>query len=433
MAKCLIIFEDEKADNFNPLTLLRPVYFLRPGIRTLSEKILDGFDEYHPNFFCRPELAGVTSERTRIPVNDFEDKDFEETIFINGRVKFNKDFIRALKTAGTNAVLLSGEEIAALKLVGRLNDDEYKLLKEGDLGGFYDKFRKNAETLNIELPMYNFIWDMISAIDDEITEDFKYFHKNSNGEGFLKGRDLSGGDTRKFTGVEFVNPNDIYIAPDAEILPGNVLDASAGPIFIGGKVRVEPHSYLIGPLYIGKETHVVGGKITGSSIGPVCRVGGEVEESIIQGYTNKYHTGFLGHAYLGEWINLGAMTTNSDLKNNYGSVSVSLNGEMHDTGSLKVGSFIGDFTKTAIGTLLNTGINIGISCNLVANGMVTDKEIRSFTWYSPRHVMPYNISKAIGTIERSMARRGKEPSQSMIKRLKEIYEKNSMHSYKAAE
>ena len=94
MAKCLVIFEDEKSGNFNPLALLRPVYFLRPGIRTLAEKILDDFDGYHPNFFCRPEIAAITSELTRIPVNNFEDKDFEEIIFINGRVRYNHEFIR---------------------------------------------------------------------------------------------------------------------------------------------------------------------------------------------------------------------------------------------------------------------------------------------------------------------------------------------------
>ncbi|MEW5925635.1 MAG: hypothetical protein AB1746_16755, partial [Candidatus Zixiibacteriota bacterium] len=133
----------------------------------------------------------------------------------------------------------------------------------------------------------------------------------------------------------------------------------------------------------------------------------------------------LGHAYVGEWVNLGAMTTNSDLKNNYGPVNVTLNGVEHNTGNIKVGSFIGDFTKTAIGTLLNTGINIGLSCNIVADGLVTDKEIPSFTWYSMRHKMTYNFVKAVGVIERSMTRRGKEPTEALRKRLMEVFETES--------
>jgi hypothetical protein len=165
---------------------------------------------------------------------------------------------------------------------------------------------------------------------------------------------------------------------------------------------------------------VTGGKISGCSIGAVCRVGGEVEETIIQGYTNKYHAGFLGHSYVGEWVNFGAMTTNSDLKNNYTPVKVAVNGKEIDTGSLKVGSFIGDFTKTAIGTLLNTGINIGISCNLVSDSLVVDKEIPDFTWYSMRHKMEYSMAKALDTIERTMARREKKLTAALRKRLEEV-------------
>lgn len=430
MAKCLIIFEDEAYANFNPLALLRPVFMLRPGIRALAEKIIDCFDGYQPHYFCRPEIAELTSGNCRIPVNRFEDKGYDEYIFVNGRIRHNIEFVHALKAAGENVILTSGDDIAAFKLLGKLPDPEYNFLKQGDLSGFYGKFKERAETMNIELPMYGYIWDLVAAIDDEIKDDFNYFRRNSNGDGFLKDRDRTDNKGREFPGGDFINSGDIYIAADAEVLPGNVLDASKGPIFIGSRVRIEPHSYLVGPLYIGKESHVVGGKITGSSIGPVCRIGGEVEESIIQGYTNKYHAGFLGHAYLGEWINLGAMTTNSDLKNNYGAVSVMLNGVEHNTGNLKVGSFIGDFTKTAIGTLLNTGINIGLSCNIVADSLVTDKEIPSFTWYSPRHKMAYNLVKAIGVIERSMARRDKEPSEALKKRLKEIFATESKHNAK---
>ena len=114
----------------------------------------------------------------------------------------------------------------------------------------------------------------------------------------------------------------------------------------------------------------------------MCRVGGEVEESIIHGYSNKYHDGFLGHAYVGEWVNLGALTTNSDLKNDYSSVSVSLDGKSTiDTGSTKVGSLIGDHTKTSIGTLLNTGAYVGAMALIAATGKPLPKFIPSFAWF----------------------------------------------------
>jgi hypothetical protein len=114
----------------------------------------------------------------------------------------------------------------------------------------------------------------------------------------------------------------------------------------------------------------------------MCRIGGEVEESIVHGYSNKYHDGFLGHAYVGEWVNLGALTTNSDLKNDYTSVSVTLDGRTPiDTGSTKVGALIGDHTKTSIGTLLNTGAYVGAMTLIAATGKPLPKFIPSFAWF----------------------------------------------------
>jgi len=420
MKNALVIFEDEKYVNFYPLTHLRPTYFLRPGIRYLYEKYVDAFKDNKPFLFCRPELADLVSSQTTIPVNNFENENFEEIIFVNGRVKYNPEFITAIGQAGKNVILYSGEDIAAFKKVGKLNGDETEILKEGDLGRFLDKMTMNAQTMEIELPMYEYLWDVVNALEHEIEDDFEYFKSRPDATGFLKSGEELKLEGKSIHGVELINPEKIRIAPSAELLPGVILDATKGPIFIGDSVRIEPLSYIIGPTYIGKKSIVVGGKIDSCSIGPACRAGGEIEESIIQGYSNKYHAGFLGHSYLGEWINLGAMTTNSDLKNNYANVSVIVNGEKIDTGCLKVGSFIGDFTKTSIGALLNTGINIGIGCNIISDSLVTDGEIRSFTWYSPRHKMTYNFVKAIGTFSKTMSRRGVEMTESLKKRLEEI-------------
>jgi UDP-N-acetylglucosamine diphosphorylase/glucosamine-1-phosphate N-acetyltransferase len=186
-----------------------------------------------------------------------------------------------------------------------------------------------------------------------------------------------------------------------------MIDASDGPVIIEDNTKIEPFSFIQGPSYIGRDCRIVGGRIrSGTSLGPVCRVGGEVEESIMLGYCNKYHEGFLGHAYLGEWVNLGALTTNSDLKNNYKGISVEIGGETVNSESIKVGCFIGDHTKTGIGTMLNTGINIGFSCNLYGAGLFADKRIPSFSWGVPGNLGRYRIDKAIETAEISIGRRG---------------------------
>lgn len=120
---------------------------------------------------------------------------------------------------------------------------------------------------------------------------------------------------------------------------------------------------------------------------------------------NKYHAGFIGHSYVGSWVNFGAMTTNSDLKNNYSSISVSVDGQIIDTGSIKVGSFIGDHTKFGIGTLLNAGINVGLCCNLYGGNLITDREVPSFRWGNSSGYEVYRFDKAIKTIRSSTERR----------------------------
>jgi UDP-N-acetylglucosamine diphosphorylase/glucosamine-1-phosphate N-acetyltransferase len=203
---------------------------------------------------------------------------------------------------------------------------------------------------------------------------------------------------------------DIYVAPGALIHPMVVLDASQGPIYIDQEVEIHPFTRVEGPCYIGKKSILLGAKCReGNSIGPLCRVGGEVEESIIHGYSNKYHDGFLGHAYVGEWVNLGAGTSNSDLKNDYSSVSVTLDGKQPiDTGSTKVGALIGDHAKTSIGTLLNTGAYVGAMALIAATGKPLPKFIPSFAWFLEGVVTKgFGKRKLYETARTAMDRRGR--------------------------
>ena len=149
---------------------------------------------------------------------------------------------------------------------------------------------------------------------------------------------------------------------------------------VGPNVWVQPFTRVEGPCYIGSETQLFRANIRGSvSIGPNCRIGGEVEATIMQGFSNKYHEGFLGHAYIGEWVNLGAITSNSDLRNDYGEVHVPLQGDPVPTGQAKVGCFIGDHTRTGMGSMLNTGTAIGVMCNVLPAGLLLPKHVPSFT------------------------------------------------------
>ena len=174
-------------------------------------------------------------------------------------------------------------------------------------------------------------------------------------------------------------PEWINIDRGAQIDPFVVIDARKGPVSIEAGTVIQPFTRLEGPCHIGRGSQLFRANVRGgTTLGPQCRIGGEVEASIVHGYSNKYHDGFLGHSYVGAWVNLGAQTTNSDLKHDYSAVSVPLQGTPVDTGLSKVGCFIGDHTKTALGSLFNTGSSIGVMCTILPGGELLPKHVPSF-------------------------------------------------------
>src|SRR4029077_20109719 len=198
-----------------------------------------------------------------------------------------------------------------------------------------------------------------------------------------------------------------------------VLDGAEGPIVVERDAVLEPHTYVKGPCWIGAGTHVLGGKLGGGvSLGPVCRVAGEIEETIFQGYANKRHHGFVGHSVIGPWANLGALTTTSDLKNNYGPVRVTLHGQAHDTKEGKIGAFVGDHVKTGIGTLLTTGAVIGPAADLFGGGTLSPKELPAFAWWDGATLREYEIDRFVATARLVCARRGRTfgPAQEQLYR-----------------
>jgi len=210
--------------------------------------------------------------------------------------------------------------------------------------------------------------------------------------------------------LALVGPIDrLSIHETARIDPYTVFDTTNGPITLGPNVWVQPFTRIEGPCSIGAESQLFRANIRGSvSIGPNCRIGGEVEAAIVHGYSNKYHEGFLGHAYIGEWVNLGAITSNSDLRNDYGEVFVPLQGDPVPTGQAKVGCYIGDHTRTGMGSMLNTGSAIGVMCNVLPAGILLPKHVPSFTAVSYGRVAPgFKLDKLFETARTVMGRRGK--------------------------
>lgn len=203
------------------------------------------------------------------------------------------------------------------------------------------------------------------------------------------------------------DPDQIFVGDGVALAPGTALDTTAGPVILDRGVRVMPHCFLEGPLYVGPGSLVKPGtRLHGeSSFGIVNRLAGEIAESTFGDFANKQHEGFIGHAVLGSWINLGAMTTCSDLKNNYGEIRVDLGAGAVATGSRFVGLMLGDHVKTAIGTLFNTGTSVGFASNVFGTG-IPPKFIGNFQWGGQDECPAYAVGPAQATAAVAMSRRG---------------------------
>jgi UDP-N-acetylglucosamine diphosphorylase/glucosamine-1-phosphate N-acetyltransferase len=258
---------------------------------------------------------------------------------------------------------------------------------------------------------WKYTWELVLANPAEIAADFQSIGR-SGIEGVVE-------EPRAFRG----GAKDIFVAPGAKVHPLAVLDAEHGPLYFDEGVEVHPFTRIEGPCYVGKKSILLGCKCReGNSIGPTCRVGGEIEGSILHGCSNKYHDGFLGHAYVGEWVNLGAMTSNSDLKNDYSNVTVALDGRRSTpTGSAKFGSLIGDHVKTSIGTLLSTGAYVGSMSMIVTDGKPVPKFLPSFSWYRDGAISEGPKQKFYEIAKAAMRRRNCEWSEAEEKMWEEIH------------
>jgi UDP-N-acetylglucosamine diphosphorylase/glucosamine-1-phosphate N-acetyltransferase len=222
------------------------------------------------------------------------------------------------------------------------------------------------------------------------------------------------------------------IHAQASLEPFVVADTRNGPVMVDRGAVVQSFSRLEGPCYVGPESWVVGGKLKGGTIGPCCRIGGEVEASILQGYSNKYHDGFLGHSYLGEWVNLGAGTQVSDLRNDYNPIRVFIGGERISTGLTKVGVFLGDHTKTGLGTLLNSGTVAGAFCNLLPSGAFLPPVIPSFCTVKGGQLLERSdLRQILNTAATVARRRGREITGNHVDFFFDLFEETAAQRNKA--
>jgi len=402
----ICIFEDEGYENLYPLSLTRAVFDLKCGQVTLRERILRNFSGVRVSYFLRDYLAPVFSQdKKEVSVNEMQALRNDDILFINGRWLLSKG---ELNLTGEEEVGICGEETLYL----RVKRKTMKTYFSSNFRELISSLKQRLKKKEVKARLITYPWDLIDNNSWALEEDFTF-------------RDNKGIETELPSSAVIYGKKDrVFVAKSAKIQPLVLLDSTKGPIYIDEEATVFAHSHIKGPSYIGKKSQILGANIgQGTSIGPMCRIGGEIEETIIHGFTNKAHRGFFGHSYLGEWINIGALCTNSDLKNDYSAVQVYIKGKFKDSGTTKVGSFIGDHTKLGIGCLLNTGTVIGVGSNIVTAGKVLPKFIPSFTWYlNGKFYKGYGLKQIIETAKVVMSRRKVTMSPADIKMLEEAFE-----------
>lgn len=399
----LAVFESDLRENFFPLTLTRPTFDLPFGTHTLLGRIESRLGVKSDYLYVPDYLKTVAQENH--PGTKLNEWISQRCLAISSLVSNSPQLWRALEKALSSKktslyVDESGRPVFAVL-------DELKpewIHRNFPKAGF--PARTVVQENELAALMY-FPWNAVNDNGGEIERSYT-----------MNERSLA--DTRS-GGLETMGEK-IAVSSGAEIQRFVTLDSRNGPIIIENNARIESFSYLTGPCFIGEGAVIKSGRVGhGSTISNFSRVAGEVDQSIISEYSNKSHEGYVGHSFVGRWVNLGALTTTSDLKNTYGEVKASIGTKTVKTGSDKVGAFIGDMAKTGIGTMITCGKSIGVSAHALGR---VQSSVPSFTMHSDStraSLVEIYIDSAIETQRRMMKRRGIAMSESYTSMIKKVF------------
>lgn len=403
------LYEDRSAtEDFSPIALLRPVFELLCGQFSPRERALRFLPITDWGAFLRPELIDVyREENPEAHVNDLDWLRGAPTLLLNGRWLADP---QSLAQCDPDAAGIIDGTVAYLTL----DPDEVALLLENEVEEGLLAIARTRRRVAAGGMLARYPWDLIHHNSRQLNLDFA---------ARMLTRPASIVDRLGPNVAILGDPDRVFVAPSAKIDPFVVIDARQGPVTIDADATIQAFTRLEGPCFIGRRSQLFRANVReGTSIGPVCRVGGEIEESILHGFANKYHDGFLGHSYVCPWVNLGALSTNSDLKNDYSPVKVPLAGQPIDSGQMKVGCFIGDHSKTAIGSLFNTGSSVGVMCLILPDGELLPKHIPSFSrvWHGDL-IEGFPLEKGLETARYAMGRREMELTGAQEKLLSQVF------------
>lgn len=390
MSVRFLLYDDDTARSWHPFAATRPAGELLYGTETLRARA-----ERHLGLACEGHLAGDSlrcfEEPEAPPCIGAEAEDpGGDRVYLSSR--FVPDESIDLDFAGPTVLVSTSGPVGAWLPDG-------VSFPPSALSGRWPRWPRRR----LAATVLGSVWELMAANADRITNDARRFPDHGTPPGTCR-----------------LGTGRVAISPDADVDPGAILDATAGPVIVDAGARVQAPCRIVGPAYVGSGSVLLGGALARSTIGPGCRVRGEVQATVMLGFANKAHEGYLGHSVVGRWANLGAMTTNSDLKNTYGSVRVKAGDRMIDTGMTKAGCLVGDHVRTGIGTLINTGTVIGAGTTVSGGGLVSGR-IPPFSWGVAGEWTQYDIDRFMVVAERVMARRGFELTPALGRHYRRVF------------
>ncbi len=385
-----ILFDSSSRANLLPFTHTRPVADIRCGIMTMRERweLLLG---QKTSTLTEDYLQGV------FPKNDTAD-----AVYINGSIFGNKQLTEAILALKANEALSKDGTIIAVRLSGYSEDVAAFNQFIGTIA---------ANSYSGEIYAVNNMWNIFSLNERAIKDDYVMMTAGKQ-------------STPIPQGTTVVGEGQLFIEEGAKIHAGCIINAATGPVYIGKGAEILEGTMIRGPLAMCSGSVIkMGGKIYGATtLGPGCKVGGEINNVVFFANSNKAHDGYLGNSVIGEWCNLGADTNCSNLKNNYSTVSIwqeSTNSSV-STGLIFCGLMMADHSKCGINTMFNTGTVVGVSCNIYGADFL-HKHIPSFSWGSAAKMISYSFDKAMETAARMMERRGIKLSDAEMEMYKHIF------------
>ena len=395
--KRLYLYDDAKARTFEPFALTRPVSELRAGAelirlrweRCAATKAYGFIGARHLAEFEELDAPPAVANDTTIPAG---------SVIVNSRFVISLD----AQIDDTSVAFECDGSVCAVRI--RKSIDIAPLL-DGSI-----ELSSLVEAGVVPTPVagrwLSDVWCFIGDLQAQLADDIP-----------IIGGGLSGG---AIVNATIIGKHRVYCETGADIEPFVVLDASQGPILIRRGATIASFTRIVGPCYIGEDSHVVGDSIRACSIGNLCKVRGEISSTVMLGHSNKGHTGFVGNSYLGRWVNLGSGTTTSNLKNTYGHVALWTPAGVRDTGLQFLGSLIGDHAKLGIGTMLTTGCVVGSGANVYGAGL-TPKHIPAFAWGEGEPWERNDFEKFCEVCERMMERRNMTMPAKSRRQLAEAY------------